>query len=187
MAGSVSAGKRARAPRAAAPHLVQPGKEREGGFVSQGHVDQPVVGEGAHAGYGGALLPSALGRRRHEDAGVFAPVAAGLPLLAGGVPECFPLRGEVAVAGGDAEEKGVVCFELVGSDCGDIGFRRGVHFGEDFGGKSFGDSMGEDVSCCAETFVKSVCVNLSPRWRRNNRFARMSPGDRISYYTIEHK
>ena len=94
------------------------------------------MGKGAHAGNGRALLASALGRGRDEDAGVLAPVAAGLPLLAGLVPEGLPLSGEIAVAGGDTEEEGVVFLELLGGDEGDgVGLAGGVHFAEDFLGE----------------------------------------------------
>ena len=96
----------------------------------------------AHGRNGRALLPPALRPRRHEHARILAPVAARAPLLAGLVPEGFPLRGEVAVAGGDAEEEGVVAFELVRGDCGDGGgFGGRVHFGQDFFGEGFGDSF----------------------------------------------
>ena len=69
------------------------------------------------------------------------------------IPEGFPLRGEVPVAGGDAEEEGVVFLELVGGDEGDgVGLAGGVHFAEDFLGEGFLDS----VDCCSEFFTESL-------------------------------
>lgn len=100
------------------------------------------MGEGAHGGQSGALLPAALRGGADEDADVLAGEAAGLPLLAGVVPEGLPLGGEVAVAGGDAEEEGVVLLELVRGDDGDgSGLARGVHLGEDFFGEGLFDSV----------------------------------------------
>ena len=88
--------------------------------------------KGAHGRQGRALLTSSLGSGGNEEADVFAPVAARLPLLPGRVPEGLPLGGEVAVTGRDAEEEGVVFGELVGRDEGDGGgLAGGVHLGED--------------------------------------------------------
>lgn len=101
-----------------------------------------MVREGAHGRQSGALLPSSLRGGADEDADVFAVEAASLPLLAGLVPEGFPLGGEVAEAGGDAEEEGVVFFELVRSDEGDgAGLAGCVHLREDFFGKGLFDSV----------------------------------------------
>ena len=50
------------------------------------------------------------------------------------------MRGPGAIAGGDPEQEGVVFFEFVRVDGGDVGgFGGRVHFGEDFGGEGFGD------------------------------------------------
>jgi len=73
-----------------------------------------MVGQSRHCGKSGALLSTALGAGSDEEAGVFAPVGTGLPLAAGGVPEGLPLGGEVSVAGGDAEEEGVVLLQCLG-------------------------------------------------------------------------
>lgn len=89
-----------------------------------------------------ALLSSTLGSGRDEQSAIFSPVGAGLPLFAGGVPEGFPLGGEVAVAGRDAKEESVVLLKLVGGDLGNGGgFGRGVHLGKDFGREGLGDSV----------------------------------------------
>ena len=121
------------APRAATSHLIQVGKSPERSRVPQGHIDDAVVGQRAHCRKRRALLASALGGGGDEDAGVLTSVAPGLPLLAGLIPEGLPLGGEVAVAGGDAEEEGVVFRELLGGDEGDgVGLAGGVHLAEDF-------------------------------------------------------
>ena len=100
----------------------------------------------AHSRNSRAFLPSPLASRRDKQADVFAIVATRLPLLACLVPEGFPLRGEVAVAGGDAEEEGVVFFELVGRDEGDgRGLAWRVHFGQDFLWEGLFDSMSDRV------------------------------------------
>ena len=75
--------------------------------ITQGHKDDPVMGQGGHARDGGGFLPAALGGRADEEAGHLAVEAAALPEPAGLVPEGLPLGGEVAVAGGDAEEEGL--------------------------------------------------------------------------------
>ena len=99
--------------------------------------------KGAHDRQGRALLAAALRGRRDEEAGVLAVVAARLPLLARLVPKGLPLGGQVAVAGRDAEEEGVVLFELVRGDEGDRGRLAGrVHFGQDFLGKGLFDPVG---------------------------------------------
>ena len=101
-----------------------------------------MMRESTHGRQGGALLPSALRGGADEDADVFAVEAARLPLLAGLVPEGFPLGGEVTVAGGDPEEEGVVFFELVRGDEGDgAGLARCVHLREDFFGEGLFDSV----------------------------------------------
>lgn len=105
------------------------------------------MGESAHGRQRRALLSSSLGRGADEDAHVFAVETASLPLLAGLVPEGFPLGGEVAITGRNTKEEGVIFFELVGGDEGDgAGLAGGVHLGEHFFGEGFFDSVrGEPV------------------------------------------
>ena len=141
--GVITYSKSPRAPSTTTPHLIQTHQEFERGRIAQGHIDEPVMSKRTHRGKGGALLASTLGSGGDEDADVFTPVAARLPLLAGRVPEGLPLGGEVAVTGGDAEEEGVVFFELVWGDEGDgVGLAGGVHFAEDFLGQGFLDPVG---------------------------------------------
>ena len=128
-------------PRGSSTDLVKTGKDRVRGLVSQRHIDHPVMRKRAHGRNRRALLPSTLGRGRDKHPGVFAPVSAGLPLLAGAIPEGFPLGWEVAVASWDAEKEGVVFGEFFRGDFGDGAVFWGrVHLREDVGGKGFGDS-----------------------------------------------
>ena len=61
------------------------------------------------------------------------------------------MRGPGAVAGGDAQEEGVVFFEFVRGDGGDVGgFGGCVHFGEDFGWEGLADL--EEVAGAAGGF-----------------------------------
>lgn len=131
------------------------------------------MGESAHGRKGGALLAAALRGSADEDADVFAIKPARLPLLAGLVPEGFPLGREVAVAGRDAEEEGVVLFELVGRDERDgARLARRVHLGQHFLGQRLFDSVCErrgrvsfSVSCALGVrelrvlWFKSVCMD----------------------------
>ena len=104
-----------------------------------------MMGQSAHSRKGSALLSTAHAAGRHEQAGVLAVKAAGLPLLPGAVPESLPLGGEVAVPRWDAEEEGVVTFQDLGSDGGDAAvFGRGVHLGQDFLREGFFDPGGRE-------------------------------------------
>ena len=131
-------------PRSPAPDLVQTHQCPERGRVTQGHVDESVMRKGAHGRQGRALLSSSLGSGGDENPNVFTIEAAGLPLLAGLIPEGFPLGGEGAVTGRDPEEESVVFFELVGGDEGDgAGLAGCVHLGEDFLREGLFDSVGK--------------------------------------------
>ena len=131
-ARAVASSEGARAPGGAAADFAQVAEEGEGGGVAERDIDDAVVGEGAHGGDGGGFLTAAHGAGADEQAGVFAPEAAALPEAAGRVPECLPLGGEVAVAGGDAEEEGVVGLEDGRGDGGVVGLGWSVHLGQDF-------------------------------------------------------
>lgn len=137
-------GESPRTPRRPTPDLLEVGQRRKGRGVTQRHVDHSVVGESAHGRQRRALLSATLGGRRDEEADVLAVESASLPLLAGLVPEGPPLGGEVAEAGWDTKEKGIVFLELIGSDERDGGrLARCVHFLEDFLGKGLFDSTNE--------------------------------------------
>ena len=109
-----------------------------------------MMRHGAHRRNCRALLSSAHCSRAYENAGVFTPVTAAGPLSAGLVPESLPLGGEVAVAGWDAEQEGVIFLESGGVDRWN---RRvlwgGVHLREDVLGEGFRDPKGWDgLSAC---------------------------------------
>jgi hypothetical protein len=120
----------------------------ESGLVTKGNVDDSVVSEGAHGSESSALLSTALGAGADEQASVLAPEATALPLLAGVVPEGPPLRGEVAVASGNAHKESIVLLEdrRVG-DLGDRGvLGRSVHLGQNLLGESLGDAVEVDLA-----------------------------------------
>lgn len=149
LAGAVAAGEGAGAPGAASVDLGEVGQLAEGLVEAEGHVDDAVVGQGGHGRDGGGLLAAALGGGADEEAGELAVVAAGGPLLAGLVPEGLPLGGEVAEAGGDPDQEGVVLGEgggvLEDLDVGGLG--AGAQLGQDLGGECLGDL--EDVGGAA--------------------------------------
>jgi hypothetical protein len=134
------------APSATTADLAVVTKEVEGGLVAERNVDDTVVSESAHGSESSALLSTTLGAGADEEAGVLAPEATGLPLTAGAVPEGPPLRGEVAIAGGNAHQEGIVLLEDRRiADLGDGGVLGGsVHLGQDIVGESLGDAVEVD-------------------------------------------
>lgn len=111
--------------------LLEVGKEREGGLVTQRNVDEAVVSESTHGGNDSGLLATTEGTGGNEDTGILAPVAAGGPDGAGLVPEGLPLSREVTVTGGDTEQDGIVLQEVgrLSNGVGRLG--RSVHLGKD--------------------------------------------------------
>ena len=111
-------------------HIAQ---DVKGGLVAEGHVDDSMVREGTHRRYDGALLSATHRCRADEEAGVLAPQGALHPQLTRPVPEGLPLAGEVAVAGGHAEEKGIVLLQhgrvVEGGDAAVLGWS--MHLFED--------------------------------------------------------
>lgn len=95
-------------------NLIKVGELSKSVLVTQWHVEETMVAQSRHGSESGALLSTTLGTGSDEETGVFAPVGTGLPLTTGGVPEGLPLRGEVSVTSGDAEEEGVVLLESLG-------------------------------------------------------------------------
>jgi hypothetical protein len=110
-------------------------------LVSEGNVDESVVGKGAHSSKSSRLLTSTLGASGDEETSVLAPVRSLGPLLASLVPESLPLSGEVAVTCWDSKKHSIVLLEdgwvREGLDVG--GLRGSVHLGEDIFGKGLGD------------------------------------------------
>lgn len=109
--------------------------------ITEGNVDDAVVGEGGDGVLSSGLLTTTLRSGRDEDTSHLAPEATGSPLLAGHVPEGLPLGGEVSVTGGDTQKEGIVALEdggvIEGRDVGGLG--RSVHLGEDVLGEGLGD------------------------------------------------
>jgi hypothetical protein len=141
LAGAVTGGKGTSAPRRTTVDLIEVGEVGECVLVAEGNVDEAVVSKGAHGGDAGRLLATTLGAGADEQTGVLAPVGAVGPLLARVVKESLPLRGEVAVTGGDTEEDGVVLLEGggVGQE-GDVGGLAGsAHLGENLLGEGLRD------------------------------------------------
>lgn len=141
---AVSARESTGAPGAAAVDLVEAHELGRGLGVAERHVDEAVVGQSAHGGDGRGLLAAAEGAGGDEEAGQLAVVQAVGPLSAGAVPEGLPLRGEVAVAGGNAHQDGVVLLQLLGAfgalQEGHVsGLAGGAHGGEGLLGESLGD------------------------------------------------
>lgn len=108
-------------------YLRQIGKLTKARRISKRNIDDTMMGERTHSSQRRTLLSTTLCASRDEDTSVFTPVAASSPLAAGGVPESLPLCREVAVAGGDAEEEGVVGLEGLGVDDWVFGFGWCVH------------------------------------------------------------
>ena len=122
-------------------HLVQICQRPKRMRISQRDINHALVSPTGQRGDEGRFLPAAGAGRAGEHAEVFPREGAGHPELAELVDEGLPLGGVVAVAGGDAEEEGVVLLHVVGGDEGDGGvLAGGVHFGEDFLGEGFFDS-----------------------------------------------
>lgn len=141
---AITTGKGARTPRAAAVDRREVGQLTEHLGVAERHIDDAVVGEGAHGRNGSRLLATAETSSGDEETGRLAVETAGGPEPTGLVPEGPPLGREVAVSGGDAEEEAIVLLEdrrvLNDGDVGGLG--RGVHLGEDLVGEGLGDSNG---------------------------------------------
>lgn len=76
-------------------------------FVAEGNIDETMVHECGQRVGDGNLLSTTLGTGGDEDTAHLALESALAPEGAGGVPECLPLNGEVAVTGGNTEEERV--------------------------------------------------------------------------------
>ncbi len=126
-------------PGATTADLLEVGKNREGGLVTERHVDEAVVSESAHGGNDGGLLATTGGAGGDEDTGILAPVTTGGPDGAGLVPEGLPLSREVTVAGRDAEQDGIVLQKVGRLGNWVVGLGRGVHLGQDLLREGLGD------------------------------------------------
>ena len=105
----------------------------EGFGITQGYIDDAMMGKGTHCRNGSAFLSSTLRSGGNEQTTVFTPVTTSEPHLASGIPEGFPLGGEVSVTSWNTHKESIVFLELFSGDEGDVfALLRDVHFGEDF-------------------------------------------------------
>jgi hypothetical protein len=105
-------------------------------------TDDAVVDERGKRRDHGRLLPTTGGAGGDEHAGVLARKRALRPELASCVEERLPLRGEVTVASGDAEDEGIEVDEVARLDDGVVQLRRRVHLSEDLLGERLSDPAG---------------------------------------------
>lgn len=116
----------------------------EGFGVTQWYIDDAMVGKGTHCRNGSAFLSSTLRSGGNEQSTVFTPVTTIVPHVASGIPEGFPLGGEVSVTSWNTHKESIVFRELFSRDEGDVfALLRDVHFGEDFLREGLLDSSSE--------------------------------------------
>ena len=75
-----------------------------------------MMHQGRHCRYRSTLLATSLGTSSDEQSHILAMEATRRPLLPGRVPKGLPLRREIAEAGWDAKEEGIVLLEGCGVD-----------------------------------------------------------------------
>lgn len=126
-------------PGATTVNLLEVGKHREGGLVTERHVDEAVVSESAHGGNDGGLLATTEGAGGDEDTGILSPVTTGGPDGAGLVPKGLPLSREVTVARRDTEQDGIVLQKVLRLGNWVVRLGRGVHLGQDLLRECLGD------------------------------------------------
>ena len=116
----------------------------EGFGITQGYIDDAMMGKCTHCRDSGALLSAPLRSGGNEQATVFTPVTTSEPHLASRIPEGFPLGGEVSVTSRNTHKESIVFLELFRSDEGDVcALPRRVHLGEDFLREGLFDSSSE--------------------------------------------
>lgn len=122
--------------------LIEVRHAGEDRLVAERHIDEAVVGEGAHGRNRRGLLATAGCAGRHEQAAVLAPVATGGPLTAGLVPESLPLSREVSVPSRNTKEDCIILGELGRLDNRVGGLGRSVHLGKHLVRQSLSDPGG---------------------------------------------
>lgn len=105
-------------------------------LVSEGNVDDSVVGEGGHGVQGSNLLSTALGAGRDKETGVLSGESTLTPEATSGVDEGLPLAGEVSVTSGDTEEEGIVVLQFRGGNNGVVRLGDSVHLSKNLLRKS---------------------------------------------------
>ena len=121
--------------------LVEVRELAKGLRIAQGNDVDAMVHERRKRRDDRRLLAAAERGGRDEHGRELARERAGRPELAGRVPERLPLGGEVAVAGGDAEEEGVELGEVAGREDRVRGLGGRVQLGEDVLGERLGDPV----------------------------------------------
>jgi len=121
-------------PRAPTPHFTVVAHQMKRRLIPQRHINNSMMRQRTHRRHRRTLLPTTLRPRRHKQPSILPPVPTRLPLPTRAVPEGTPLGWEIAIAGRNSEQEGVVLFELFRArELGDRGvFGRRVHFREDF-------------------------------------------------------
>jgi len=121
---AVRACKRACTPCRTTVDLGQVGQLSKGVPVSKRDIDHSVVYKRGECVRDGGFLPATLTGRGDEDTAHLARKCRPAPERAGGVPECLPLHRKVAVASGNAKQKGVKVDEVVWEKYRVVGARR---------------------------------------------------------------
>lgn len=142
LSGSVGARKGTGTPWGAAADLSEICEDGKALGISQRNVDHALVHPRAESLESGGFLAAACGSSGDKNTEVLAEESTGLPEATEVVNERLPLGAIVGVAGGDAEEEGVVLGHGVGGGKGNGGVLLwGVHLLQDFGGEGFFDSI----------------------------------------------
>ena len=150
-----------------------------------------MVGKGGHGRNSGGFLSTAETTSRDEHASELAVQFALLPEVTGRIPKrlqkkkgsdispssgtdpkrkrreggpCahLPLRGEVAVSGGNTEKEGIKVGQFCGGDDGVVGLGGGVHLGQDLLGKGLSDPGGEIDQMMGP--AAAIVIILTGRW-----------------------
>lgn len=124
--------------------LIKRSELSKGVLVTQGHVDDTVVGKSGNGVEGSHLLATAGGTSRDKETSVLAVEGTLGPETASRVPESLPLSREVTVTGGNSKEETIVLSQGAGRGNGVIGLGRSVHLAQDLLREGLGDL--EDVS-----------------------------------------
>lgn len=120
-------------------HLVKVGELSKDSLVSEGYIDEAVVGQSAHGGQCSRLLATSLRSCRNEESGMLSPIATGGPDATGLVPEGLPLGREVTVTGGDTEQDGIVGEKVSRLSHGVAGLGGSVHLAKDLFAEGLGN------------------------------------------------
>lgn len=119
--------------------LIERSELGKGVLVTQGHVDDTMVGKSGNGVEGSHLLTTTGGASGDKEASVLAVKSALGPETSSRVPESLPLSREVAVTGGDSKEETVVLSQGAGRGNGVLGLGGSMHLTQDLFRESLGD------------------------------------------------